>query len=69
MITAEGPRVVVHVNGRKTADVIEETLHPGGGFGLFLPEGQETELRVRSIEFLRPDPGTSTANGMPASAR
>ena len=66
-ITAEGPRIVVHVNGRKTADIVDETGRRSGLFALQLHGGEDMELRVRSVELLQPEPGAIHADGTSTS--
>ncbi|MEE2719167.1 MAG: family 16 glycoside hydrolase [Planctomycetota bacterium] len=68
-ITAAGSRIVVHVDGSKTMDATEESLPPTGRFGLRLHGDDDAELRIRSLEILRPDDGTRTADGLPAPKR
>ena len=66
-ITADGPRIVVHVNGRKTADIVDDAGRRRGLFALQLHGGEDMELRVRSVELLQPDAGTVHADGSSAS--
>ena len=68
-ITAAGSRIVVHVDGSKTMDATEESVPPTGRFGLRLHGDDDAELRIRSLEILRPDDGTRTADGLPAPKR
>ena len=66
-ITADGPRIVVHVNGTKTADILDEQGRRSGLLALQLHGNEDMEVRFRSIELLVPEAGTMFADGRPAS--
>ncbi len=66
-ITADGPRIVVHVNGTKTADIVDEQGRRSGLLALQLHGNEDMEVRFRSIELLVPEAGTMFADGRPAS--
>ena len=68
IVTAAGPRIIVHVNGRKTADIIDPEGRPTGPFALQLHGNENMELRVKSIELLQPVPGTVHADGRQPNA-
>lgn len=63
-ISAYGPRVVVHVNGHKTADLVDTGSRRDGLLALQLHGGEDMEVRFQSIEVLEPD-----ANAMRSSGR
>ena len=63
-ITARGPRIVVHVNGKKTADIVDPEGRRKGPLALQLHGNQDMEVRFRTIELLEAAPGTVTANGV-----
>jgi len=67
-ITADGPRIVVHVNGTKTADLLDTQGRRSGLLALQLHGNEDMEVQFRSIELLVPEPGTVQADGTPASA-
>jgi hypothetical protein len=54
-VTADGPRIVVHVNGTKTADITDPDGRRSGPLALQLHGAEDMELRVRTIELLVPD--------------
>jgi sugar lactone lactonase YvrE len=51
-VSAHGPRLVVHLNGTKTADLLDATGARKGRFGLQLHGGQDMEVEFKSIELL-----------------
>lgn len=51
-VSAHGQRVVVHVNGRKTADLANDPGRREGFFGLQLHGGQEMDVEFKAIELL-----------------
>jgi hypothetical protein len=54
-VSASGPRVVVHINGTKTADFIDpQPMRLQGKFALQLHGGQDMKVEFRSIEQLVP---------------
>jgi len=53
-VSAHGPRIVVHVNGRKTAELDNDKGRRKGMFGLQLHGGQDTHVEFRKIELLVP---------------
>lgn len=55
-VTAVGPRIVVHVNGTKTSDIIDPDGRRTGPLALQLHGAEDMELRIRSIERLTPAP-------------
>lgn len=63
VITAAGPRIVVHVNGHKTADIVDPHGRRSGPLALQLHGNQDMELRIKSIDLLKPQPGTVHADG------
>ncbi len=65
-ITARGPRIVVHVNGVKTADIVDSVGRREGPLALQLHGNEDMEVRFRSIQLLEAATGTVTANGIAA---
>ena len=63
-VTAAGPRIVVHVNGRKTADIIDPEGRSSGPFALQLHGNEDMEIRIKSIDLLHATPNTVHADGM-----
>ncbi len=51
-VSAHGRRIVVHVNGKKTADLGNDPSRCEGYFGLQLHGGQEMDVEFKSIELL-----------------
>jgi len=64
IVTAAGPRIVVHVNGRKTADIIDPEGRSSGPFALQLHGNEDMEIRIKSIDLLHATPNTVHADGM-----
>jgi hypothetical protein len=55
-VTADGPRIVVHVNGRKTVDITDPNGRTSGPLALQLHGGEDMELRIRAIDLLEAEP-------------
>lgn len=51
-LVALGPRIVVHLNGYKTADIKDSLSRPKGSIALQLHGGQEVEVFFKEIEIL-----------------
>jgi hypothetical protein len=54
-VSAHGRRIVVHVNGRKTAELKDDPGRLAGHLALQLHGGQEMDVRFRDIELLVPE--------------
>ncbi len=65
-ISADGPRVVVHVNGSKTADLVDAAGRRDGVLALQLHGGEDMEVRFQSVELLEPDVDAMRSNGRTA---
>ncbi len=52
VVSAHGPRLVVHVNGVKTADIIDATGARKGRLGVQMHGGQDMDIEFKSIELL-----------------
>ena len=53
-VSAHGGRVVVHVNGRRTAELRDDPGRREGRLGIQLHGGQEMRVEVRAVEVLTP---------------
>jgi len=51
-VSAHGPRLVVHVNGTKTADILDPIGARKGRLGVQLHGGQAMDIEFKSIEIL-----------------
>ena len=51
-VVAIGNRVVVHVNGTKSAEIVDPQGRKSGNFALQLHGGQDVDVRFREIEIL-----------------
>jgi len=51
-VSAHGPRLVVHVNGTKTADILDPTGARRGRLGVQMHGGQAMDIEFKSIEIL-----------------
>jgi hypothetical protein len=59
-VVAIGGRIVVHVNGHKTAEVLDDPGRRRGKLALQLHVGVETDVRFKDIEVLTPTPSASS---------
>ena len=56
-VVAIGPRLVVHLNGHRAADLVDEAGRRRGHLALQLHGGQDMDVQFRRIEALEPAPG------------
>lgn len=54
-VSAHGGRVVVHVNGTRTAELVDDPGRPEGHLGLQLHGGQAMHIRFDTVELLVPE--------------
>jgi sugar lactone lactonase YvrE len=67
-VSAHGPRLVVHLNGIKTADILDASGARKGRLGLQLHSGQDMDVEFKSIEILEtPSPRPVPVIPAPAS--
>lgn len=51
-IVADGPRVLIHVNGHESADVVDEQIRRRGHFALQLHGGMRMHVEFKNVEML-----------------
>ena len=56
-VIAVGDRVAVHVNGTKSAEIVDPKGRRRGKFALQLHGGQDVDVRFKEIEILPIGPG------------
>ncbi|MFP6613807.1 MAG: DUF1080 domain-containing protein [Pirellulales bacterium] len=54
LVSAHGRRIIVHVNGTKTAELPNDRGRTKGYFGLQLHGGQDMDVEFKSVELLVP---------------
>ncbi|MEX0822475.1 MAG: DUF1080 domain-containing protein [Rhodothermales bacterium] len=52
-VVAQGPRILVHVNGHESADIVDEESRRSGPLGLQLHGGMTMDVRFKDIEVLK----------------
>lgn len=51
-IVADGPRIVVHVNGHRSAEIVDEEIRRRGHFALQLHGGMQMHVAFRDVEMM-----------------
>lgn len=53
-VSVHGNRMVVHVNGTKTVDLVDDKIFPEGYFGFQLHAGKDMKVEFRDVQILQP---------------
>lgn len=53
-VSAHGPRIVIHLNGQRTVDVVDSTARQSGLIGLQMHGGEKMDVQFRNVALLRP---------------